>query len=559
MSFLALLSRLAFIAVAISLCLAGTADASVHLTFASGVLQLTSDDEGDDIEFDWYLSSHRKAVIADWRVDSQSGCTSNGYGYLVCDGVTEVRFEGGGGDDSFDPRSFFGASITAHGGRGNDRLTASFSADRLFGDEGNDALSDTYTPRGEPGDDVFDGGPGTDVLGAGSAGQVTIVLPEPGATTVGNGDASGSDAITAIENVEGGDANDTITGNSGPNVISGGMGRDTLTGLGGDDVISGYREATSDSLIYNNADTIDAGPGDDRVYSRDTNDEDLACGTGADRVHSDTKLDRLSGCELVALEVFGRLRFEGTPQVGQTLTMTGVDLLGSPTVLSTFVWKRCTPYPTCEVISTDPALQLTADLVGSRVELFGEATYTNGFEAEHATAGPMGSIRPAPAPTASPSPTSSGASSPSLPTGGTTAPPQVRPAESPFSASAAAAGVLGQPTVSLGGGAGPVEVFRGRKAPGLSRARGAVPVAAVACARDRCAVVLRIDLRVGTRRLARWNLRVEVPARSARAVTVSAPASVRRLVRRAGGARLAVTVRTGSTAGAPARFTLPVR
>jgi Ca2+-binding RTX toxin-like protein len=81
------------------------------------------------------------------------------------------------------------------------------------------------------GNNVMNGGTGTDMasyLYAGSA--VTISLAVSTAQATGG---SGSDTLTAIENLTGSSYNDTLSGNSGTNVLIGGTGNDVLTGGAG--------------------------------------------------------------------------------------------------------------------------------------------------------------------------------------------------------------------------------------------------------------------------------------------------------------------------------------
>jgi Ca2+-binding RTX toxin-like protein len=121
----------------------------------------------------------------------------------------------------------------------NDNLMGNTSANRLYGAAGNDRLS------GGDGNDVLDGGAGADELlggdgidtityGASSA-SVVINLAKHTATS---GDAQG-DTLQSIENVLGGNGDDTIIGDSLTNVLRGNAGIDLLDGGLGNDVIGG--------------------------------------------------------------------------------------------------------------------------------------------------------------------------------------------------------------------------------------------------------------------------------------------------------------------------------
>ncbi|MDD5273504.1 MAG: calcium-binding protein, partial [Methylovulum sp.] len=83
------------------------------------------------------------------------------------------------------------------------------------------------------GDNVLDGGLGVDTasyLYVASAVTASLAVAG-GQNTLG----SGSDTLTGIENLTGGNYNDTLAGNAGANVLVGGVGFDTLTGGGGAD------------------------------------------------------------------------------------------------------------------------------------------------------------------------------------------------------------------------------------------------------------------------------------------------------------------------------------
>jgi Ca2+-binding RTX toxin-like protein len=105
-------------------------------------------------------------------------------------------------------------------------------------------LNDTIT--GNAGDNVIDGGAGTDTVRFdGIAAAVTVDLSKGTATGQGN------DTLRNIENVTGSNLNDTITGNSGNNVLDGKGGVDTLAGLGGNDTY----------IVDNAADVVIEAPG----------------------------------------------------------------------------------------------------------------------------------------------------------------------------------------------------------------------------------------------------------------------------------------------------------
>ncbi len=122
------------------------------------------------------------------------------------------------------------------GGTGNDTLSGNAGVNVLNGGNGDDTL------RGRAGDDTLDGG-------ANAAGGDTANLSDATGAVVLTLDGSGGAVVTAtgidtdtligIENVSGGSADDTLTGNSGANILSGGGGNDTLRGAAGNDTLDG--------------------------------------------------------------------------------------------------------------------------------------------------------------------------------------------------------------------------------------------------------------------------------------------------------------------------------
>jgi Ca2+-binding RTX toxin-like protein len=109
------------------------------------------------------------------------------------------------------------------------------------------ALANTLYPN--PGDNVLDGGTGTDTVSyyyATAAVQVSLAL-----TTAQVTGGSGSDTLLAVENLTGSPLADTLTGNGANNTLSGGAGNDILNGgLGNDTLIGG---AGQDAFLFNTA------------------------------------------------------------------------------------------------------------------------------------------------------------------------------------------------------------------------------------------------------------------------------------------------------------------
>jgi Ca2+-binding RTX toxin-like protein len=159
--------------------------------------------------------------------DAADGSANDGQG-----GTDVLRnIEGVRGSDFNDSISGNSAANKLEGLSGNDQLRGGAGNDTLLGGEGSDYLT------GGSGDDVLNGGNGIDTadyfFSDTSAG---IVVNLVAGTATGGG---GSDTLVGIENVNGSDFNDTITGDAGNNFIDGRGGDDTLLGGAGADNLSG--------------------------------------------------------------------------------------------------------------------------------------------------------------------------------------------------------------------------------------------------------------------------------------------------------------------------------
>jgi Ca2+-binding RTX toxin-like protein len=168
------------------------------------------------------------------------------------------------------------------GGAGADILAGDANDDKIYGGAGNDTITggdgnDILT--GNAGTDNINGGNGTDMVNyitAASSG-VTVNL-NPGVNNVSNDGDGSTDTISFIENVNGSNFNDSITGDGNANVIygnggndgiTGGAGADTLYGGDGNDTFSlangdfaagetidGGANTTSDAIVLTNATTV---------------------------------------------------------------------------------------------------------------------------------------------------------------------------------------------------------------------------------------------------------------------------------------------------------------
>ena len=129
-----------------------------------------------------------------------------------------------------------------YGGAGDDQLTGDGKANILKGGAGRDTVdggggNDTLVGGSGEGDDTYIGGEGIDTVSYTSATQGISVDLFFG--HYAQGPEIGTDALSGIENVIGGDGDDSIAGDDGTNVLEGGRGADFLYGYIGNDALFG--------------------------------------------------------------------------------------------------------------------------------------------------------------------------------------------------------------------------------------------------------------------------------------------------------------------------------
>lgn len=184
---------------------------------------------------------------------------------------------------------------------GNDTIEGALGDDTLRGDAGNDTID------GGPGDDTMDGGADTDTLTYASAGAgVSVGLGTAGPQVTGG---AGTDTISNFENLIGSDFNDTLGGTAGDNVLDGGAGTDTLTylsagagitmslalataqatGGAGSDTIANFENLNGSNF----ADTLTGSSGDNVINGLD-GDDTIEGGAGNDTLDGGIGIDTLS-------------------------------------------------------------------------------------------------------------------------------------------------------------------------------------------------------------------------------------------------------------------------
>lgn len=246
-------------------------------------------------------------------------------------GATNAYLDGGAGNDTLEG---WLTDETLIGGPGDDEIQGSGGADHIEGGDGNDLLKpDTYK---DPAPDYVDGGNGIDtvddwtipdasshppvsvtmdgiandgrpgegdnvinvekiesrVSGTLSGGdgddefRVWANIDEGNSTVFGNG---GNDKLTL------GDYQDTVDGGPGNDVINAGFGNDTVTGGPGQDTI--FADATTATCGWYSY-TCKIPFGNDTVYARDGEADQIDCGVGTDVAYVDA-IDTVANCETV--------------------------------------------------------------------------------------------------------------------------------------------------------------------------------------------------------------------------------------------------------------------
>jgi Ca2+-binding RTX toxin-like protein len=205
----------------------------------------------------------------------------HGEDYLTAQGGNDLVWGGTGQDQIFggdgDDQLFGGDDFDQiYGGSANDRIFGGAGSDLLGGDAGNDYIN------GGVGNDRMRGGADDDRYFVNAVGDVTIENVDEGTDTV-----AASLSWTLADNIERlelqgiGDINGT--GNALNNHITGNSGANVISGRDGNDYLIGgggtdkiYGGADNDTLIGDAGnDTLSGGDGNDRVYG----------GAGADQVY----------------------------------------------------------------------------------------------------------------------------------------------------------------------------------------------------------------------------------------------------------------------------------
>jgi Ca2+-binding RTX toxin-like protein len=188
------------------------------------------EDTGTDSSIDiLYIASYLSAPVLLGRglenatLNDSAGkgsITGNDSNNTLNGNASDNALSGGSGND------------TLESGAGNDSVDAGTGDDLIVGGEG--AGNDTYL-----------GGTGTDTVKYTSAVNTILVNLLEG---LANGQDIGTDKLSEIENLIGGQTGDTLIGDNNANNINAYTGNDTITGNGGNDTIDGG--VGQDTVVY---------------------------------------------------------------------------------------------------------------------------------------------------------------------------------------------------------------------------------------------------------------------------------------------------------------------
>ena len=237
-------------------------DLVVTLTSPDGTVSTLLDTVGSSASFPstgWTFTSHA------FRGELSSGTWT----VTISD-----RFNG-------DTGTFTNASFTAYGSAdtGNDLYVYTDEFGTYGGLSGRQTLSDT------------DGG--TDTINAAAVTGDTTINLNAGTTSTVAGRTFTVAAGTVVENVHGGDGDDTLTGNAAANELTGGRGNDVLSGNNGNDMLNG--DAGSDRLFGDDGDDVlNGNDGNDSLIGS-TGDDALNGGSGNDVLRGNAGFDTLDG------------------------------------------------------------------------------------------------------------------------------------------------------------------------------------------------------------------------------------------------------------------------
>jgi Ca2+-binding RTX toxin-like protein len=280
--------------------------------------------EGSDIDLVSYEDSTSSVTVDLFHAVPSSAGDSVGDEFHEIDGIIGTDF-----NDELYAGAF--ASMLV-GGDGDDLLYAAPHHGGLFvGGDGNDTLSYNLIDQGV----VIDLGNTITSLddysnplfpfSAGPAGLAPYFERYGGEAAVGEGGGADGHLLMGIENIDGSDFDDVLTGDELDNRLNGSDGNDVLRGGGGNDFLLGsdaiddfgsdvaYGEGGDDTLVGSSgSDTLIGGAGGDLMYgasigARESQSDFFRYDTVADSTSSDfdTIVDFVAGADKIDLRAIG--------------------------------------------------------------------------------------------------------------------------------------------------------------------------------------------------------------------------------------------------------------
>ncbi len=202
-----------------------------------------------------------------------------------------IQVRGGAGSDTLTAAS--SANVELSGEADGDALTSAGGRDSVFGGDGADVMSggeETDRMEDGPGADSVDAGPGNDNLGThfqpdgpdnfvGGAGRDrlsfsnrSLAINLTANDVADDGEAGEGDNVSSdIENLTGGNGDDTVGGTAADNELIGNDGNDSLIGEGGVDELSG---GSGNDIVDggDGPDEVSGGSGGDQAFGGPGND-----------------------------------------------------------------------------------------------------------------------------------------------------------------------------------------------------------------------------------------------------------------------------------------------
>jgi Ca2+-binding RTX toxin-like protein len=180
--------------------------------------------------------------------------------------------------------SSFGDQIDGSDANHREVFTGGPGTDIINGLGGTDVFREGPVPSGS---DILNGGGGIDLV---DYSQRTRALLIDHDAFFDDGQPGERDFVDpSVDDIFGGQSNDTITTGSGANIIRGFAGNDTIRTGAGNDTLDGGT----------GVDTLDGEDGDDTLDAVDNTADVLRCGIGADTLNRDLRDVDATGCETV--------------------------------------------------------------------------------------------------------------------------------------------------------------------------------------------------------------------------------------------------------------------